>query len=78
MLSNCQFLNLCFFFIQIPGSYTKATKIFEEIARQQVNNNLLKYSAKGTLLNAGICQLCRGDSVAISNALERFQVFLYS
>lgn len=53
--------------------FTKATKIFEEIARQQVNNNLLKYSAKGTLLNAGICQLCRGDSVAISNALERFQ-----
>jgi alpha-soluble NSF attachment protein len=53
--------------------YAKATKIFEEIAKQQVNNNLLKYSAKGTLLNAGICQLCRGDPIAVSNALERYQ-----
>lgn len=53
--------------------FAKATKILEDIARQQVNNNLLKYSAKGTLLNAGICQLCRGDPIAISNALERYQ-----
>ncbi|KAJ4791846.1 Alpha-soluble NSF attachment protein [Rhynchospora pubera] len=53
--------------------YTKATKLLEEIAKQQVNNNLLKYSAKGTLLNAGICQLCRGDPIAIANALERYQ-----
>ncbi|XP_078171124.1 alpha-soluble NSF attachment protein 2-like [Carex rostrata] len=53
--------------------FAKATKILEDIARQQVNNNLLKYSAKGTLLNAGICQLCRGDPVAVSNALERYQ-----
>ena len=33
---------------------------------------MLKYGAKGHLLNAGICQLCKGD-VAITNALERYQ-----
>ncbi|KAJ3693329.1 hypothetical protein LUZ60_008809 [Juncus effusus] len=53
--------------------YQKASQIFEEIAKQQVRNNLLKYSAKGTLLNAGVCQLCRADPVAVSNSLEAFQ-----
>ncbi|XP_010256982.1 PREDICTED: alpha-soluble NSF attachment protein 2 isoform X2 [Nelumbo nucifera] len=53
--------------------YTKAIAIYEEIARQSVNNNLLKYSVKGYLLNAGLCQLCRGDAVAIMNSLERYQ-----
>ncbi|KAJ6832439.1 alpha-soluble NSF attachment protein-like [Iris pallida] len=53
--------------------YPKAIEIFEEIARHSMNNNLLKYSVKGILLNAGICQLCRGDVVAITNSLERYQ-----
>ncbi|KAG1331482.1 Alpha-soluble NSF attachment protein [Cocos nucifera] len=53
--------------------YPKATEIFEAIARKSMNNNLLKYSVKGILLNAGICQLCRGDVVAITNSLERYQ-----
>ncbi|CAI9772186.1 unnamed protein product [Fraxinus pennsylvanica] len=53
--------------------YPKAIEIYEEIARQSLNNNLLKYGVKGHLLNAGICQLCKGDVVAINNALERYQ-----
>ncbi|KAK4436467.1 Alpha-soluble NSF attachment protein [Sesamum alatum] len=53
--------------------YQKAIEIYEEIARQSLNNNLLKYGVKGHLLNAGICQLCKGDVVAITNALERYQ-----
>ncbi|PAN46298.1 hypothetical protein PAHAL_9G175700 [Panicum hallii] len=53
--------------------YQKATELFEEIARKSINNNLLKYSVRGILLNAGICQLCRGDPVAINNSLERYQ-----
>ncbi|KAL1559292.1 alpha-soluble NSF attachment protein-like [Salvia divinorum] len=53
--------------------YQKAIDIFEEIARQSLNNNLLKYGVKGHLLNAGICQLCKGDVVAINKALERYQ-----
>ena len=39
-------------------NYQEALEIFESIARSYVDNNLLKYSAKGLLLNAGICQLC--------------------
>ncbi|XP_028778803.1 alpha-soluble NSF attachment protein 2-like [Neltuma alba] len=53
--------------------YQKAIEIYEDIARQSLNNNLLKYGVKGHLLNAGICQLCKGDVVAITNALERYQ-----
>nr|GEV52394.1 alpha-soluble NSF attachment protein-like [Tanacetum cinerariifolium] len=53
--------------------YQKAIEIYEEIARQSLNSNLLKYGVRGHLLNAGICQLCKGDVVAITNALERYQ-----
>ena len=60
----------------MPCRYPKAIEIYEDIARQSLNNNLLKYGVKGHLLNAGICQLCKGDVVAINNALERYQVLL--
>ncbi|XP_060213005.1 alpha-soluble NSF attachment protein-like [Lycium barbarum] len=53
--------------------YERAIAIFEEIARHSIKNNLLKYGVRGHLLNAGICQLCRGDVVAINNALEKYQ-----
>lgn len=56
--------------------YHKSIEIYEDIARQSLSNNLLKYGVKGHLLNAGICQLCRGDVVAINKALERYQVHL--
>nr|QEZ90819.1 soluble NSF attachment protein 11 [Glycine max] len=53
--------------------YQKSIEIYEEITRQSLNNNLLKYGVKGHLLNAGICQLCKGDVIAVTNALERYQ-----
>ncbi|KAG0502869.1 hypothetical protein HPP92_002941 [Vanilla planifolia] len=53
--------------------YPKAIEIFEAIAKHSINNNLLKYGVKGILLNAGICEICKGDVVAINNALERYQ-----
>ncbi|KAL8208229.1 hypothetical protein R6Q57_007641 [Mikania cordata] len=53
--------------------YQKAIEIYEDIARQALNNNLLKYGVRGHLLNAGICQLCKGDVVAITNALDNYQ-----
>ncbi|XLT12528.1 hypothetical protein HN51_058218 [Arachis hypogaea] len=53
--------------------YQKSIDIYEAIACQSLNNNLMKYGVKGHLLNAGICELCKGDLVAINNALERYQ-----
>lgn len=39
-------------------NHTQAVEVYEDVARGCVDNNLLKYSAKGYLLNAGICRLC--------------------
>ncbi|KAG2436518.1 hypothetical protein HXX76_006816 [Chlamydomonas incerta] len=48
------------------GRYSKAVELFEDAARRAVENNLLKYSARGYLLQAGICCLVymRPDDVA--------------
>lgn len=53
--------------------YPQAIKIYEEVARACVDNNLLKYSAKGHLLNAGICQLCSADVATIRAAVDRYR-----
>ncbi|KAK7287184.1 hypothetical protein RIF29_00287 [Crotalaria pallida] len=53
--------------------YQKAIKIYEDISKQSLDNNLLKYGVRGYLLNSGICQLCQEDIVAISNSLEHYQ-----
>lgn len=53
--------------------YPRAIEIYEEIAQKSISNNLLKYGVRGHLLNAGLCLLCKGDVVAITNALERYQ-----
>nr|ACU17814.1 unknown [Glycine max] len=53
--------------------YQRSIEIYEDIARQSLSNNLLKYGVKGHLLNAGICQLCKDGVIAITNALERYQ-----
>lgn len=69
--NQCQ-LKVAQFAAQLE-QYPKAIEIFEEVARQSINNNLLKYSVKGYLLNAGLCHICKGDVVAINNALEKYQ-----
>ncbi|KAL2896971.1 Alpha-soluble NSF attachment protein 2 [Bienertia sinuspersici] len=53
--------------------YPKAIEIYEDIARQSLNNTLLKYGVKGHLLNAGLCHLCKGDVVSITNALDKYR-----
>ncbi len=45
-----------------------AIEIYENIAKSQVDNNLLKYSAKGNLLNAGLCRL-NGDHSLLSTCM---------
>lgn len=52
--------------------YGKAIEIYEVVGRQSLDSNLLKYSVKGYLLNAGLCHLCGSDVVAINNALEKY------
>ncbi|KAK9755459.1 hypothetical protein RND81_01G026800 [Saponaria officinalis] len=55
--------------------YAEAIEIFEEMAREAAHDSSLKYAVRAHLLNAGICHLCHGDLVAITNALEQYQEF---
>jgi len=52
--------------------YPEAIAIFEDVARSSVDSNLLKYSAKGYLLNAGVCHLARGRQEDIVSAIEKY------
>ena len=54
------------------GRYSAAAALFEDAARAAVDSPLLKYGAKGHLLNAGVCLLAGGDPVAIGAGLDRF------
>lgn len=54
------------------GRYAESAEIFEDVARAAVESPLLKYGAKGHLLNAGICRLCLGDNEAATRAIEGY------
>lgn len=45
----------------------------QEVAKASMDNNLLKFSVKGYLLNAGVCRLCSQDAIGVKNALERYE-----
>lgn len=60
--------------IDVCDRYDKAIQIYEAVAKNSMNNNLLKYSVKGYLLNAGLCQICGKDTIAVQNAIENYQV----
>ena len=55
------------------GKYPRAVDIFEDAARRAVENNLLKFSARGYLLNAGICYLCYGSPDDIEIKIEKYR-----
>ncbi|KFM27426.1 Alpha-soluble NSF attachment protein 2 [Auxenochlorella protothecoides] len=52
--------------------YPRAIALYEGIARTSVENNLLKYSAKGYLLCAGICQLASNSLPGVRDAIQRY------
>ena len=53
--------------------YPLAVEVYEEVAKASMDNNLLKFSVKGYLLNAGVCRLCSQDAIGVKNALERYE-----
>lgn len=55
------------------GEYERAIKLYEDVATASLDSNLLKYSAKGYFLNAGICHLNLEDESSIAGALVRYQ-----
>lgn len=53
--------------------YDRAVEIFEEVATQMVDNQLLKWSAKEYFLKAGLCRMCMGDFIGTKVSSERYE-----
>lgn len=56
----------------VVGKYTEAIQCFEDVAKQAMSNNLLRFSVKGYLLNSGICRLCSQNPDEVKIALDRY------
>jgi alpha-soluble NSF attachment protein len=54
------------------GDYGKAAELYEQIAKDALESNLLKYGAREHLLRAGLCRLCLGDSIGAARAGESY------
>ena len=57
----------------LGGDYGKAVRIYEQVAKASVDNNLLKFSAKGHLLLACLCLLCSSRPDAVLDKIEEYK-----
>eukprot|EP00741_Cyanophora_paradoxa_P022402 tig00021463_g21628.t1 len=54
-------------------NYKKAIQVYEQVAKQALDNNLLKWSAKDYFFRAGLCHLASGELEAAKRAVERYE-----
>jgi alpha-soluble NSF attachment protein len=55
-----------------PPDFLRAANIYENLGKNCLDSNLLKYNAKGYFLQSVLCHLANQDSVGASQALARF------
>lgn len=55
-----------------PPDLLRAAQIYDELGRQCLDSNLLKYNAKGYFLQAIFCHLANGDSIAAQQAQTKY------
>lgn len=60
-------------FAALLGKYDEAVRLFEKVAKDSIDNNLLKWSVKDYFLRAGCCHLASGDYEESKRALQRYQ-----
>ncbi|KAF2865323.1 alpha-soluble NSF attachment protein [Massariosphaeria phaeospora] len=72
-LANKLWLKTADLFALEGKDYYKPIELYEKVARSSINNNLMRWSVKEYLLRAGICQLCTGDQVGVSTALDKYR-----
>lgn len=56
-----------------PPDLIRAAQIYDELGRNCLESNLLKYNAKGYFLQSIFCHLAASDSIAATQALERYE-----
>jgi alpha-soluble NSF attachment protein len=52
--------------------------MFEQVGTENLNSNLMKFSAKSNFFNAVICTLARGDIVAADANLNKYKDMDYT
>ncbi len=57
------------------GEFDRAVKLYDEIAKAALDNNLLRYSARGHMLCAGICRCAATefDPIGAQRALDEYR-----
>lgn len=53
-----------------PPDFRRSAEVFEQVGRDCMSSNLLKFSAKMYFFNAVLCTLARGDAVAAGMQLD--------
>ncbi len=61
-----------------PPDFLRAAEIYENLGKNCLDSNLLKYNAKGHFLHAVLCHLANQDSVGASQAMSRFSSLDYT
>ncbi|KAF1810033.1 vesicular-fusion protein sec17 [Eremomyces bilateralis CBS 781.70] len=56
----------------LEGDYYKAIEHYERVAKNSINNDLMRFSVKDYLLKAGICHLATNDLVGAGRAVEGY------
>lgn len=61
-----------------PPDLLKAGQIYDELGRNCLDSNLLKFNAKGYFLQAILCQLANSDAIGAEQALQRYEGIDYT
>lgn len=69
--ANTCYLKVAQFASQLE-EYERAIEIYERVAKNSLDNNLLKWGVREYFLKAVLCRLCTGDIVAANRALEQY------
>ena len=61
-----------------PPDLLKAGQIYDELGRNCLDSNLLKFNAKGYFLQSILCQLANSDAIGAEQALQRYEGIDYT
>ncbi|KAF2405147.1 vesicular-fusion protein sec17 [Trichodelitschia bisporula] len=56
----------------IAKEYYDAIAVFEDVAKSNIANNLLRFSVKDHLFKAGVCHLATNDIIGAGQAFQRY------
>jgi alpha-soluble NSF attachment protein len=61
-----------------PPDLIRAAQLYDELGRNCLDSNLLKFNAKGYFLQAILCHLANGDAIGAQQALQRYESIDYT